>query len=247
MRHAIRSEWTKAITLRSVQITVAAGLLVPPALAVASGLAFDPHAGLNADYPIASHGFETAGFGQPIVILLAALVTGHEYLDGALKTSLLATPQRGRVLGAKFILLALMSVAIAVFATAIAVVIKHAALGSNGLSPGEFTSGMAGNLLTVALNYCLISLLAAAITVLARTMIVTLVVLVPLVLGLTISLLALLPFLKYLPDLAGIQLLTGYPEIGLLAPLPGALVMTAWTAALMVASWLAFRRRDVGS
>ena len=70
-------------------------------------------------------------------------------------------------------------------------------------------------------NYVLIGLIAASITILTRTFIVTLVVLVPLVLGVSISLLGILPVLKYLPDLAGIQLLTGYPGIGLLDPIPG--------------------------
>ena len=71
----IRAELTKTLTLRSIQATLAAALIVPAALALASGLAFDPARG--AQFPLESHGFETAGFGQPLVILLAALIANE--------------------------------------------------------------------------------------------------------------------------------------------------------------------------
>lgn len=64
------------------------------------------------------------------------------------------------------------------------------------------------------------------VTVLARSFIVTLVILVPLVLGPTISMLGIFPYLKYLPNLAG-KLLTGYPSIGLLDPISRGLVVMA--------------------
>lgn len=234
----------KALTLRSIQATFTAAILAPPALALASGLAFDPTSAAGASFPVESHGFETAGFGQPLVILLAALIAGTEYLDGQLRSTLLATPRRGRVLTAKLIVVAGAAALIGLIATAAAVLLKHAALGDHGIPVIGFTAGMAWNLLGVVVNYVLIGLIAAAITMLARTFIATLVVLVPLVLGLTISLVSIFPILKYLPDLAGIQLLTEYPDIGLLEPIPGGLVMAGWVGALVALAALAFHRRD---
>lgn len=240
----LRAELTKTFTLRSIQATLAAALAVPPALALASGLAFDPDAAAAASFPIESHGFETAGFGQPLVILLAALIAGTEYLDGQLRTTLLATPHRGRVFATKMIIVAILSALIGLITTTTAVLLKHAALGEHGLTLDQFTTGMIWNVLGVAVNYTLIALIATSITILARTFIVTLVVLVPLVLGLTISLLGAVPALKYLPDLAGIQLLTRYPSVGLLDPLPGGLVMAGWAALFGAAAWMTFHRRD---
>lgn len=88
---ALRAEWTKALTLRSIRGTLAAALLVPPALALGSALAV---AGRAQAVPVAieSQGFQTAGFGQPLIILLAALVAGTEYNDGQLRTTLISTP-----------------------------------------------------------------------------------------------------------------------------------------------------------
>ncbi|KAA9110714.1 hypothetical protein [Microbacterium rhizomatis] len=148
------------------------------------------------------------------------------------------------MLAAKFIVIALLALLVGIIATGTAVLLKHAVLGEHGLSLGEFTAAIEWNLVGVAVNYTLIGLIAAAVTILARTFIVTLVVLVPLVLGLTISLLGVIPALKFLPDLAGIQLLTSYPGIGLLDPIPGGFVMATWTVLFGVASWLIFRRRD---
>ncbi|MEB4616333.1 hypothetical protein OOT08_17000, partial [Leucobacter sp. M11] len=198
----------------------------------------------GAPFPIETHGFETAGFGQPLVMLLAALITGTEFLNGQLRTSLLATPRRGQVLGAKLLVIGVLAALIGAVAVGAAVLLKHGALGEHGLSPGEFTPRMAWNLLGVSANYALIALVAAGVTVISRRIIVTLVLLVPLVLGLTISLLPAVPLLRFLPDLAGIQLLMAYPSIGLLDPLPGGLVMALWALTLTGIAWALFRNRD---
>ncbi|WP_454118484.1 ABC transporter permease [Microbacterium lacticum] len=241
-RHILRAEFTKTLTLRSIQATLTAALIVPAALALASGLAFDPARG--AQFPLESHGFETAGFGQPLVILLAALITGTEYLDGQLRTTLIATPRRGRVLSAKLLIVAVLSAVIGWVGIGASVFIKHAALGEHGLALDQFKAAMGWNLLGVGINYALIALIAAGITIIARTFIVTLVVLVPLVLGITISLVSVIPLLKYLPDLAGIQLLMPYPGVGVLEPLPGGIVMTLWAIVLGGIAWAFFRTRD---
>lgn len=241
----LRAETTKAMTLRGVQGTLLAALVVPAALALASGLASDPVR--QAQVEPESQGFETAGFGQPLIILLAALITGTEYLDGQLRTTVLATPRRGRVVNAKLVLIAVLSAVTGVVATGLSVLVKHAALAHAGLTPAGFTWHTALNLGTVAVNFGLMGLIAASITIIARTFIVTLVVLVPLVLGVTISLVGFIPAVKYLPDLAGIQLLIRYPSIGLLDPLPGAIVMAAWAAVLVGLAGVLAGRRDVGA
>ncbi|MBQ3358521.1 MAG: ABC transporter permease [Microbacterium sp.] len=246
MIHVLRAELTKTFTLRSIQGALLAAILIPPVLALLSGLSFDPDAPSAAAFPVEAHGFETAGFGQPVIILLAALITGTEYHDGQLRTTLLASPHRGGVLAAKLIVIAGLTTSIGLLATSMAVLLEHAALGERGLKMDEFTADMGWNLLGVAINYLLIALIAASITVLARTLIVTLVVLIPLVLGLTVSLLGMFPALKYLPDLAGLQLLTAYPGVGLLDPVPGGFVMAGWAMLVSGAAWTALRTRDVG-
>lgn len=242
MRYELRAEWTKALTLPVVWVTLAAGFLVPPVLAVAAGLGFDGSAAPS--FPPESHGFETAGFGQPIVILLAALITGTEYSEGQIRATLLASPRRGRVLAAKLVIIGVLAAATGVIATTLAVSLRRVVLEHRGVFLGDVTAGMVWNIGGVAINYALIALMAGALAILTRSLVVTLVVLVPLVLGLTISLLGVLPAVKFLPDLAGLQLLTQYPGVGLLDAVPGGLVMAAWALLLCVAAWLSLRLRD---
>ncbi|MGP5045836.1 ABC transporter permease [Glutamicibacter ardleyensis] len=247
MLNTLRSELTKALTLRSIQATLLAAVLVPPLLAFFSGLAFDPTRTAAGGFPLESHGFETAGFGQPIIILFAALVVGTEYLDAQVRTTLTATPSRTRIIGAKILVTALLSSLAAALSTTGAVLLKHAALGDHGLNLDQFTTSMAWNLLGVIINYTLLGLIAASATLIMRNYIATIVLLVPMVLGLTISLVGAIPVLKFLPDLAGIQLLTAYPGVGLLEPIPGAFVMTAWALGLGTIGWRLFHARDVGT
>lgn len=246
MKHTLRAECTKALTLRSVRVTLLAALVVQPSIALAAGLAYDPGSAVSALTPIESHGFQTAGFGQALIIVLAAIVAGSENRDGQLRTTVLAEPRRGRVLAAKLVVVALLAMVLGVVATSAAVVVEQATLGDDGLRPHEFTAGMGWNVVGVGVNYALIAVMTASVAVLTRSMVVPVVVLVPLVLGLTLSMLGMFPLLRYSPDLAGIQMLTGYPGIGLLEPGDGALVMVAWAAVLGLAAWFGLRRRDVG-
>lgn len=242
--HLLRAELTKAVTHPAIAITGLAALIVPPILALITGLNFQPTDNRWDNFPIESHGFEVAGFGQPLVILLAALIVGTEFMDNQIRTTLTSVPKRGRAIVTKFTIVALFSALIGLIATGAAVVLKHAALGEHGLAISVFTAGMAWNLGGVVLNYTLIGLIAAGLTILTRSFIVTLIVLIPMVLGLTIGLVGAIPALKYLPDLAGVQLLTSYPGMGLLEPATGSLVMGAWTLAIALVAAVVFVRRD---
>lgn len=243
--HTLRAELTKTFSLHSIRLVLGAALVVPGVLAFGSGLAFDPSD--RSLFPLESRGFETAGFGQPLVVLLAALVSGSEYLDGQLRTTLLATPRRGRVIAAKLTVIGALSAITGFVAIGAAVMVEQASLGEHGLTPAEFTAAMGWNLLGVSVNYALIGLLAGGVTIVARTYVVALTVLVPLVLGITISLVETIPALRFLPDLAGIQLLMPYPGVGLLEPIPGAIVMASWAAFSWCLAWSRLRSRDVAS
>ena len=242
MYRTISAEVTKARTHPAMLYTVLAALLIPPALSVAMGLG--PAGNPQTITDLHTQGFEVAGFGQPLVILLAAVIAGSEYQNGLLRSSQLATPNRTRLLAAKTILISGAVFGLAIVSIGLAVILRHLVLGDAGLAVTEFTPGMWLNLLTVGINWTLISLIAAALTVLARSILLPVIVLVPMVLGLGVALVGVLPWLKYAPDLAGLQLISTYPGLGLLDPLAGGLVMTAWAIGLLIPAFIAFNRRD---
>ena len=243
MWRTLTAELTKLRTLPVALGAIAAALLLPPALAVMMGLnqaGSRSAAAINPD----GQGFEAAGFGQPLVILLAAVIVGSEYRNGLLRSTQLATPRRVRLLAAKVIVIAGLTFTLAIVSTGLAVMLRQAVLGDDGIPPNEFTSGMWLNVLGVGVNWMLIALVSAALTVLARSALLPVIVLVPLVLGLGVTLVTVLPWLKYAPDLAGLQLISRYPGIGLLDPIPGGVVMAAWATALLLPAFIVFTRRD---
>ncbi|WEV52594.1 ABC transporter permease [Bifidobacterium sp. ESL0704] len=240
----IHSEFWKMVTSRSMMLVVAAAVVCPVLLAGASGFA----ANSPVKVAVRNQGFETAGFGQPFIILLASLNVYAEWSSGQIRTSLAATPDRKRLLAGKTIVSAMTASAIGLVATPMAVCLEQWA---RARSAGQcftliFTPEMLGNVLSVGLNYLLIALIAQSLTVITRSIVATIVVLVPMVLGFTIGLVPVFPILRFLPDLAGIQLLTGYPGLPLLSPLPGALVMAVWAIGMLAISVVLFNKRDIG-
>ena len=92
-------------------------------------------------------------------------------------------------------------------------------------------------------------LIAFAITVLARSGIIPLIILIANSSVVSVSLLLtnLTPAAHWLPDMAGRNLF-GFPADsvvpGGLDPTPGAIVMAGWALALLIVAGIVFRRRD---
>ncbi len=246
MAGTIRSEYRKLFTGLPTLLAFVAALALPPMLAFATGVNMSSgHAAGRV--AVENMGFEVAGFGQPMVILLAALGIAGEYTGGQIRTTLAATPDRLRLVVAKSVVTATTSAFIGLVAAPVSSLLEQwAAAGFSGFH-ATFTPGMAVNVLTVALNYMLIALIAQSLTLIARSIIVTLVVMIPLVLGMTIGLVPIFPILKYMPDLAGIQLLTTYPGIPLLSPFDGGVIMMLWCAGLVTIATVIFGKRDINN
>ena len=96
---ALRSEWIKIRSLRSTWVTsaVAMGVMVLFGAATAIGYHDIPEQVDQAKYQITS----AAPFGYIIVAVLGALQVTGEYASGQIRSSLTATPHRGRLLMAK--------------------------------------------------------------------------------------------------------------------------------------------------
>lgn len=107
LRHVLRAEWIKLVSVRSTYLT----LLLAAVAALALG-AFDYHnlvsdwdsmsAAKRADFDPVRYGFSG---GYYVVVLcagtLGVLASGSEYGTGLIRTTLAAVPRRRRVLAAK--------------------------------------------------------------------------------------------------------------------------------------------------
>ncbi|WP_454118485.1 hypothetical protein [Microbacterium lacticum] len=247
----IRSETTKLLTTKATWILALVTVLgtLPMAwtnsvssadLPADSELLFS-----SAPIPPEYQGFEMAGFGYVLIVALAALWSGSEYGSGKqIRTTLLATPKRLRVFVVKATLLAVFVALIAFVTMTGTIIITHAA-ADTGIDPWALTPAIWANLSGVTLAWTLTALIAFAVGTIARTAILPLILVVPLVIGVGDFLAGFWSGAKFLPTTAGAAMYNDPASGTFLDPAMGALVQTGWAIVLLVAASVAFTRRDL--
>jgi ABC-2 type transport system permease protein len=255
--NVLAAELRKAVSLPAVWAGFAVALLGSAAItllnafvvrdALATGRPDD--AGSVFDTAFASMPIGTVGAVVIGVVVMSSELTANSPDAGGgrqLGTTLVATPQRVGVLTAKAAttVLLVLATALAVIPTSLLLaqaVIADAAVEAVPLDEGLWRS------LGAALYWSLTALLALAVTVVVRNGIVPLVILIMNSSLVSVSFLMtkLTPAAHWLPDMAGRRLFGDVDTVpGGLAAGPGALVMAAWTVALLVVAALTFSRRD---
>lgn len=190
-------------------------------------------------------GFSMAGFGYVLVVALAALWAGNEYGgSGQIRTTLLATPKRLRVFVVKAALLAILVALLAFLTMAGAIIITHLTEDS-GIDPWRLTPTVWASIGGVTLAWVLTALIAFAVGTLARSAILPLILIVPLVIGVGDFLAGFWAGAKYLPTTAGSAMYSDPGGGHLLDPAVGGLVQAAWAGALLTAAAVTFVRRDL--
>lgn len=251
IRASMASEGAKLITARATWILALVAILGTWPMAwsnAGSGVdlpADDPRLFSSEPIPLEYQGFEMAGFGYVLIVALAALWAGSEYGSGQqIRTTLLATPQRLRVFVIKAALLALVVAVIAFLTMWGTLIITHTA-GRTGVDPWGLSPAIWGNLFGLTLAWVLTSLITFAIGVLARTAILPLILITPLVIGVGDFLAGFWQGAKYSPIAAGGSLYSDPAAGTTLDPSVGGLVQASWAAALLIAAAVAFTRRDL--
>ncbi|MFT3798911.1 hypothetical protein [Microbacterium sp.] len=247
----IRSETTKLLTARGIWILALVTVFgtLPMAWTNSASTADLPADSklLFSSVPIPPEyqGFEMAGFGYVLVVALAALWAGSEY-GGCkqIRTTLLATPKRLRVFLVKTALLAALVALVAFVTMTGTIVITHAA-GSTGVDPWALTPAIWAHIGGVTLAWTLTGLIAFAVGVIARTAILPLILIVPLVIGVGDFLAGFWAGARFLPTTAGASMYND-PASGIfLAPATGALVQACWALVLLTIAAVSFTRRDL--
>ncbi len=247
----VRSEWAKLRSLRStaVVLALAAALALGLAalLAVVVGATWD---GATPEERAAHDPLDLGRIGGLGVLVLTVLgVTAATSEAATLRTTLVATPRRGRVLAAKALVVAATTSVAGAACVLGGFLLTQALLDGAGLPTASLADGQVRRtVLTDALLAPLLPLAGLALGVVLRSAAgavgaLLALVLLPGVLG------AVLPrwwdehVVALFPAEASEALATGPP--GGLGELPAALAVAGWAAALLGAAWLALERRDV--
>ncbi|MFI6335269.1 ABC transporter permease [Streptomyces sp. NPDC050535] len=234
---ALRSEWIKIRTLRSL-VGGLCGVLLATAL-------FSALAGLDSEGeefdPLFS-AFFGVSFGQIAAITFGAQAVSAEFQGGALRVSLAAVPDRTRWFAAKAVAIAVPVLAVGLLTGAVSLALGKAALGTkaDGLTWSEGLRGVVG----CGVYLMLMALFAAGLAAVLRSGVATLSILIPFLLIVSFVVgSASAGVADFLPDKAG-QVVFHETWDGPLGAWTGLAVTAAWATAALVAGGWSVRRRD---
>lgn len=254
--HVIRSEWTKLWSVRSTMWT----LLVVFVLTIGMGALFtwgtestweQVPADQRVNFDSTSTSLGGLFLAQLAIAVLGVMIISTEYSTGGIRTTFTAVPRRLRVLAAKGIVLAVVSLVVGLVTSFVAFFVGQAILGIADLEtsldqPGVLRAVIGGGLYVMGcglFGFALGALLRH--TAGAVTIAVALLLVVP-------PFLALLPgewgrtVQKLFTSNAGAQITVADPSsiTDLLQPWTGYLVFTAWWVVILAVAAFLLNRRD---
>ncbi|MEV7099281.1 ABC transporter permease [Amycolatopsis sp. NPDC051045] len=246
---AVAAEWTKFWSVRATWWCLVTGTALMLGYGTLSAIAQRV-----GDQPQGAHMIALGGgfyLTQFAVIALATLFVTSEYAGGGIRSTLLWTPVRSRVVLAKAAVLAPVLFAYGVLLSCAGMALAGAVMHGHGLPTtleAGFTtaSGMGG-------YFALLSLLCTgigwALRSAAGTLVSVIVLLVPL--PLIVASLGLSEAMPYFPGIAGVNAMVeaGQPNpitmtVAPYAPWVGLVICAAWAAAALLAGAAVLRRRD---
>jgi ABC-2 type transport system permease protein len=246
MGDAIRSEWLKLRTTRATVVLLVLALLVPIALVilVTASVPLDtlPDDTIANRFSLTIAG---AGLGDTLLAVTGVLAMSSEYRHNTIRVTIAAVPSRWRVLGAKIVVVAAVSIVIAAIAVTFSYVVGAAILGARAHGVSISDPGVARSIVGAVLLAVLEALIGLTVGTIIRATAgaVTLVVLWPVLIE--PLLFALLPGVgKFLPYTAGSALQSPEGTKDVLSPLAGGVVIVAFTTVLLVAAGVLLQRRD---
>ncbi|MFF2751293.1 ABC transporter permease [Kitasatospora sp. NPDC058048] len=243
----VRAELTKIGTVRSTLVPLVVALLVSVGIGVLNGAsarsAIDRRSSLlRPDFDPLDAGFVGVQCGQLALIAFAVLMVCAEYGSGMIRTSLAAVPDRGLFYLSRITAATVVALLVAVPTAFLSFLASQAALGPHGI--GLSRPGALRAVLGACLYLTLMCLFSIGVATVLRRTALTLTLLFAFVFVLSPVANA-VPVLRsaarYLPDHAGAEVMKADPGLG---PATGLLILAAWTAAALLAGWLALRSRD---
>lgn len=136
-----RSEWTKLWSVRSTGWTLLALVVATIGFGVLVCWGTESHVGdmsvgQRTDFDAASTSLTGLAFGQLAIAVLGVLLITSEYSTGGIRTSLTAVPRRLRLLSAKTLVFAVVSLVVGLITSFAAFLCGQAVLALAGLQTG---------------------------------------------------------------------------------------------------------------
>ena len=248
----LHSEWLKIYSTKAFKVSMAFMLLLVPAVSwlegrqyLSVGLDATPETvpGLaEAIDPLEYLGLNGASMAGMVLVILAGILGAMEFQSHSLRTSLLTCNNRLKLLVGKLMTFACFSLA----TSFLSIYFSYMALGKEGLNPILLNQAAWSLILWKTLSLTLLGILSFLLGLLARTMLVPLLFLVPQIYNLGNYLAAHTSWGAYLPQPAG-ELFAATPTSQYTNnPLQGLLILGAWLLVIGSMASLRFLKTDLG-
>jgi ABC-2 type transport system permease protein len=245
MTDSIRSEWLKLWTTRTTW-SLLGGMLALIGLLSFLALESAPSAAFQAGLGGVPVWLVVLGVLPIFVIVLAIRAYTDEERHGSIVPTLLATPQRRRVLGAKAIVLAVAGVGFGLAASGVGVGLTVAWLGANGLASAVAPGAVVGLVARIGATAALWSVLGVGIGAAVRHQVASIVGALAWVLAVENMLDTALPDVaRFLPSHVSNAAAGFSTGSGAVRPVVGAVVLAGWAAASVVIADRLTAHRDV--
>jgi ABC-type transport system involved in multi-copper enzyme maturation permease subunit len=223
MRGIIRSEWTKFFSYPwCVAGAIAAVLITPSVLLVMAGNE------TSSAQDATTACMRALFLGQAGIIVAAAGLCGQEYEQSCLRTTFLAVPARIKMMAAKWVVITIATILVGMLSGLLGLTIGI--IQNDGYMPLHIVVGFVASAAFSLISWVQMAWISAGLSMLTKTMIVPLAILLPLVLSLSQMLYSFSKLAKFLPDLAAINLFLIPKTEVFLAEWPGIAVQFVWAA-----------------
>ncbi len=253
-KDVLRSEWTKARTVRSTMWTLIVAVVLGIGLgALISALAANHYAKSSLSDRLTWDPTSISGSGMGIAQLaigvLGVLLITSEYSSGAIRGSLAAVPRRARLLGAKSVVIVILTLVVVEIIAFTSFFIGQALISGHAPTATIGGSGVLRALIGAGLYGALLGLLGMALGTILRHAAGAIAVLVAILFVLP-GIAAALPasiehtVQEYWPTQAGQQITDVVRTTNTLAPWAGFGVFLLFVAILMGVAFSLLHRRD---
>ncbi|WP_327358158.1 ABC transporter permease [Streptomyces sp. NBC_01304] len=238
----LHSEWIKLKSLRATAGSLICVFAVTLAITVLATATIGQEEADNADFEAVFSAFYALNFGQIAAISFGATALSSEYLNGALRISLAAVPDRTLFYAAKMAVVGALALVVGLVTSFATFLAGQAFMGEYAIGLGD--PGALRACVGAGVYLALMALFAAGLTTVLRSGVAVLSTLIPFILIVSFVVGDVAGGVAdYFPDRAGQQILHQDP-VGSLGPWTGLAVTAAWTAAALLAGWWSLRRRD---
>lgn len=202
----LRSEWIKVRSVRASAGSLVAVFAATVAITILATAAVGQAEADNEGADLLFDAFYALNFGQIAAIAFGTTAVSSEYLNGALRVSLAAVPNRNLLYAAKMTVVGALAIVVGLLTSFVTFLSGQAFMGSYALGlgdPGALRACVGGGL-----YLALMSLFAAGLTVVLRSAVAVLSLLIPfiLIVSFVVGDMA-ASVADFLPDHAGQQVL----------------------------------------